>query len=937
MNFNFSVCPSPDAPHTAASAPSTTAAAPQQVQRYFELLYPDPPDAAWLVVSFFDTNRRWCSQWFPVVQRADAAACAGLMADWYNVYFGIGLRHPDCTPAVTKRGDSTEVYAVPGLWVEMDHSAGVHAATDLPTSEELLAFIDTLPFRFSLMIDSTGGYHGYVLFKEPWLLNTPEEHQAAALLLRRFQRTIQAQAAAQGWRVDSTADLARVLRPAGTLNHKSGSPKLVTILYEEAVRYNPSDIADAPWLAAVEDPYTPATIPGNCPPTRLEPIVDGCAWLRHCRDDAATLQEPEWYGMLGIVGRCADGEQIAHAWSTPYLRYNRDETTHKLQRALADAGPRTCSTIRYDLGGEEACRACQHWGKVKSPIVLGIPPSAHLLISHGSLNGTAIPPTQDIDPLPYSDLYNARALVSEHGENMRYCHPWKKWLVWTGNSWQEDRTGAIMRLAKAVMKRMARHVETLAGTEARALLAHVKTSLATTKLKAMVESAQSELGIPVLPEALDQDPWLLNCSNGTLDLKTGTLRAHDRADLLTRSIPVAYDEAALCPTWDAFLQRIMNGNPHLIDFLQRAIGYALTGVIWEHVLLILWGTGRNGKSTFLNTLRALLGPYAIKAPSELLMVNNNDRHPTERADLFGKRFVAAIETEQGRRLAEVFVKEATGGDPIRARRMREDFWEFQPTHKVFLATNHKPVIKGTDHAIWERLRLVPFNITIPKDERDTALPDKLQAELPGILAWAVRGCLAWQQEGLGEPEEVQQATAGYRTEMDVLGQFIAECCLVGPHYRTKAADLYGAYKRWCEQQGVPYDVQRTWGVALTERGYERKRGTAGSHWWLGIGLHTPIPPGREDDVEDECDPRVTQVTESDPTNGLNNIQISYERRTGALSHLGHLGHLGLTTPTAAQTCPHCGCPDLRDGVTSRTCPRCFWQDGPTVQEILEKP
>jgi P4 family phage/plasmid primase-like protien len=453
-------------------------------------------------------------------------------------------------------------------------------------------------------------------------------------------------------------------------------------------------------------------------------------------------------------------------------------------------------------------------------------------------------------PLPYSDYTNALAFVREHGHDLRYCYPWKIWLVWTGTHWEHDTNGVVMRYTKQTIRRLARHAEDLVDdTAVKALMAHVKASLATAKLKAMVESAQSEPGIPVQPEELDADRWLLNCKNGTLDLRTGELRPHDRTDLLTQDIPVAYDSTAQCPIWDAFLNRIMAGNQNVISFLQRAMGYALTGVIREHVLLILWGKGRNGKSTFLNTLRALLGPYALKAPSELLLVSNHDRHPTERADLFGKRFVAAIETEQGRRLAEVFVKEATGGDPIRARRMREDFWEFWPTHKVFLATNHKPVIKGTDNAIWERIRLVEFKVVIPKNERDTTLPDKLQAELPGILRWAVSGCLDWQRDGLGEPDEVQKATAGYRTEMDVLGQFITECCLVGPNYRIKAADLYDAYKRWCEQNREHADVQRTWGMALTERGYESYK-VQGRSWWRGIAI---IPEGWVDEQVDEVD------------------------------------------------------------------------------------
>jgi hypothetical protein len=365
----------------------TTQAELQQVQYFFELLYPNPPAEALLVLSNLD-NGRWYSQWFRSALSADAAVYAHLKAAWYDIYLGIGLRHPDCTPTPNKRGDSPDVYALPGLWIEFDHNAGVHAAPNLPTPDELLAFIEALPFRFSLLVNSTGGYHAYLLFKELWVLDTPAERDAATLLLRRFQRTIQAQAAAQGWKVDSTADLARVLRPAGTLNHKSGTPKPVTILYEDPVRYNPSDIADASWLATIEDADTSSTNHGDFPPARLEPIVDGCAWSRHCRDDAATLTEPEWYGMLSIIGRCEDGAQRAHEWSAPYPRYRQDETAEKLKHALTDAGPRTCSNIRYNLDADSYCRDCQHWGKVKSPILLGMPSPAQLLGSPGSQNGT---------------------------------------------------------------------------------------------------------------------------------------------------------------------------------------------------------------------------------------------------------------------------------------------------------------------------------------------------------------------------------------------------------------------------------------------------------------------------------------------------------------------------------------------------------------------
>lgn len=440
------------------------------------------------------------------------------------------------------------------------------------------------------------------------------------------------------------------------------------------------------------------------------------------------------------------------------------------------------------------------------------------------------------DALPYSDYTNALAMVRDHGQNIRFCYPWGKWLRWTRTHWQTENDGAVMRDAKLTIKRLARSAADLDDEQASALLKHVKASLATSKLKAMIESAQSEPGIPVQPEDLDADGWLLNCTNRTLNLKTGKLQDHNRADLLTRFINTPYDPEASCSEWKAFLWRIMDHNQALITFLQRAIGYSLTGETSEQCLFILWGSGANGKSTFVNTLLTLLGPYAMKATAELLMVTRNDRHPTERADLFGQRFVAAIETEEGGRLNEVFVKEATGGDPIRARRMREDFWQFNPTHKVFLATNHKPVIRGTDHAIWRRIKLVPFTVTIPDADQDKQLPSKLHAELPGILAWAVRGCLDWQQKGLGEPAEVTNATAGYRQEMDVFEGFLADECFRLPHVQVKASDLYDAYTRWCQTNDVEALSKRTFGLRLSDSGCTPEKGTGGIRIWKGIGL-----------------------------------------------------------------------------------------------------
>ncbi len=453
-----------------------------------------------------------------------------------------------------------------------------------------------------------------------------------------------------------------------------------------------------------------------------------------------------------------------------------------------------------------------------------------------------------------TDVGNGRRLARIHGANFRHCHPWGKDLVWTGRVWEEDNTAQLERWAKDTVRMI--YIEAAAAPDelSKALAAHALRSEDARRIRAMVSLARSEPGIPVLPPDLDRDPWLLNCANGTLDLLTGQLRPHGREDLLTKVCPVEYHPDAPCRTWQRFLTHIFPatgdtaeqpGNAELIGFLQRLLGYCLTGDVSEQVLPIFWGTGANGKSTLLNLVHDLLGDgYAMKAPNDLLMVKST-AHPTEKADLFGKRMVAAIETDHGNRLAESLVKELTGGDRIRARRMREDFWEFAPTHKVILCTNHKPKIRGTDHAIWRRIRLIPFTVTIPEERKDKAMPEKLRAELPGVLAWMVRGCLDWQRRGLGTPEEVKAATAHYRSEQDLLAGFLDECCVSGDSsYRCKASDLYDRFKAWCEAsgeaKGSEIPTRRKVGEALVERNFERY--TSNGTWYRGLALRQEEGP-----------------------------------------------------------------------------------------------
>lgn len=426
----------------------------------------------------------------------------------------------------------------------------------------------------------------------------------------------------------------------------------------------------------------------------------------------------------------------------------------------------------------------------------------------------------DSESFALTDTGLAERFAAQHSGNARYCHPWEKWMVWDGMRFCIDETGAVDRLAKETVRSI--HLEAANETDQSRREAIAKFALSSesaTRRAAMVRLARSETGVPILPAELDSDRFAMTCLNGTLDLKTGALRAHDRRDLSTKLCPVRYDPSATCPRWLAFLERIFAANESLIQFVQRVCGMCLSGDVSEQILFVFHGIGANGKSVLLTLLLSVLGSdYGMQAPPDLLMEKRNDAHPTERADLYGKRLVCSIETDDGRRLAESLVKQLTGGDRIRARRMHQDHFEFAPTHKIILAANHKPVVRGTDHAMWRRIRLVPFDVVIPPADQDKALTGKLQDELPGILAWAVRGCVDWQRHGLGEPTEVTAATASYRVEQDALAEFIAERCALDPDSYDRASRLFAAYRDWTGEKTAN---QRRFGKAMTERGFER--------------------------------------------------------------------------------------------------------------------
>ncbi len=545
-----------------------------------------------------------------------------------------------------------------------------------------------------------------------------------------------------------------------------------------------------------------------------------------------------------------------------------------------DDGERSClSTIRSGL---EAGKA--------HPRMINAPASSTPSGNGGrpAGNGTHEAPRKVRKSAPHcppglysrDDIGNGERLVHLYGERLLYVEAMGGWHVYDGKRWALDDAGQAramaQRTARGIVREAAEAADSGAGEEeVKALASFAAKCSASARLSNMLTEAQPH--VSARPDVLDRDPWLFNVENGTLDLRTGELRAHDPADMLTRLAPVPYDPHAQAPTWRAFLDRTFAGDLDLIAFVQRLAGYALTGSNREQVLTILHGPGANGKTTFVNALSRVMGDrerggYTTHTPAGTLLASRYDAGtgPTpELAALHGARLVTAAESDASRRLAEGLVKEITGGEPVTCRvPYARTMLTFYPAFTLVLATNHRPRIVGTDWAIWRRVRLVPFNVTIPEEERDPELSERLATEAPGILAWAVEGCREWQAHGLGVPEAVKTATEAYRAEQDVFAAFLDDCTVHARNADVMCAELYAAYVRWCESTGERAESDRRFRAAMTERGYERRTTTGGRHKYLGVGLLTPSDPSDPSDPNSRKIPHESNQRKSPKTGSL---------------------------------------------------------------------
>lgn len=474
------------------------------------------------------------------------------------------------------------------------------------------------------------------------------------------------------------------------------------------------------------------------------------------------------------------------------------------------------------------------------------------------------PPTT---PFNLTDSGNAEYFVSLFGDQVRYDHLRGRWLQWGTHCWRPETDGHIVRLALKAARTRYKAAVSVADLELREKIAKwAISSEQRAKLEASIAIAESLKPIADSGERWDRDGWLFCVQNGVVDLRSGQLRPGRPEDMVTQQSPVTFEPGAKAPRWEQFLDQVTGGNGELKSYLQRGVGYSLTAETKGQVWFFLYGLGSNGKTTFTMTIRRLMGDYGVRIDSDDLMIKEkkaSGSSPKEGvADTRGKRFAVASEVQDGKRLDIGLLKDMSGQDSIKARRLYEHEQEFLPTHKLWMFGNHKPIITDTTHAAWRRLKLIPFAFKVPENEIDPDLQAKLDAELPGILNWAIAGCLEWQRENFNEPGVVTDAVAAYRHDSDLLADFIEDCCILEHMATASKSEMKDAYEQWCKENGQEPISRNTFKTRLIEKGVGEGRAGKRGRFWTGIRLRTKADNG---DISDKTPgdfvAKVTKQTE----------------------------------------------------------------------------
>ncbi len=495
---------------------------------------------------------------------------------------------------------------------------------------------------------------------------------------------------------------------------------------------------------------------------------------------------------------------------------------------------------RWDGKGNDVETVQADWSRMHPPYEIGWDWIAAHARQHGYNDAANEFPAEGSPPerprVTYSDQWLADKAIARMVQGLRYVPASKRWLLWDGRRWQPDDMNHAQREVSEILHEMAYEVIAAGATKA---YKEARSIESTATLRNVMTLMQADGRITVPTAALDSDPWLLNTPLGVVDLRSGLVRKHDPASLMTKLTRVSVDRQGECPLWRKFLHEATGGNPELVAYLQRVAGYCLTGMIDEHAVVFVYGPGGNGKSVFLNTLTHITGDYATTAPMSTFMATRSDRHPTEVAALQGARLVTASETSDGGRWNEERLKSLSGGDPVTARLLYRDFSTFQPQFKLLLVGNRKPSLDTVDDAMRRRLHLVPF--TVKPEPPDPYLTEKLRAEAPAILAWMVDGALAWQAERLSPPDVVQEATKEYFEDQDLVGRWLAEACDRSPDAWTSTTELFEAWREWCGARGEFFGSSKRLSQMLADRDFKRRRGgETGRSGFEGIRLCTQL-------------------------------------------------------------------------------------------------
>lgn len=755
-------------------------------------------------------------------------------------------------------GSRADLAECPALWTEVDtRKLGL-------VKDAVRQALTTLPFPPSVIIDSGGGLHFY------WLLTEAIDVQAQAPDAAETEQSIVAvlkQLAGICAGDTAVCDLARIMRLPGTHNTKpavmeanGGVPFLVTVLAADWTRrYEFDDLVE--WLdwqrpvvarpetviaagktgagvrtGEVEDPYAAAARAlGFKPPIDVETALEEMTYLA---DGDRGVHQTQLKVSAALVAQGAGDEEIValllaathRAVGSDGSMWNWVREEKAIRQMIASARkkfdkPETKPERRPEPEANPEPVAPKPPPVPEPACVAAAATSEALVVDLGTERRKRRPKANTTDPerkaagktkkTCHGDDELALAFSNRHAGTLRYVAKWGQWLRWDGARWAIDETLFVQEAVRDTL----RDIILSEATRQHEL------SISAGTVAAVERLARSDRRHAATAEQFDADPWLLNTPGGIVDLRTGSMTPCDPTRHCSKATavepaPILHDE---CPIWHAFLNRVLNNDQKLVEYLQKVVGYSLTGVTTEQQLWFLYGTGRNGKGVLINTITGILGSYACVANMEAFTASFNDRHSTELAKMVGARMVSAQETEEGRNWAESRIKSLTGGDPISARFMRQDEFTFTPQFKLWFAGNHKPGLRNVDPAMAARVNLVPFKVYFAPHERDPKLPEKLREEWPSILRWAIDGCLKWQREGLGQPPDVKEATDKYISDEDTLAIWLAEATEtegVRPTEYELAVDLFASWKAWAEAASEHVGSMKRFSQKLMARGFE---------------------------------------------------------------------------------------------------------------------